>query len=108
MFAHLPDRESNGTLEVVSGGAKGVDSLAESETMGWTYLPEVTFRKFLPAHQSWNGGNGLPGYKVRNMQITEYCDELICIRSQESCTFGSGWTANYAEQIGKPVKRIYV
>jgi len=90
--------------QVVSGGAKGVDTLAEMEA----HLVGAFFQAILPQHQSWEGGNGLPGYKARNIQIADICDQLVCIRSKTAETYGSGWTADYAEGLGKPVRRLYV
>ena len=90
--------------QVVSGGAKGVDTLAEMEAD----LVGIPFLKFLPQHQSWGGGNGLPGYQARNIQIANHCDQLVCIRSKTAETYGSGWTADYTEGLGKPVRRLYV
>lgn len=103
----MADPQFGPGLEIVSGGATGVDSVAESEAYCFASYG-VTFRKFKPAHNSWNGGNGLPGFKARNIQIAQYCDELVCIRHLDSATYGSGWTADYAEKLGTPVRRLYV
>jgi hypothetical protein len=88
---------------VVTGGAAGVDTIAMDQAKATdTYLdvrwPDV------PKWEQW----GQRGYKARNIEIAERCDELIAIRSLQSKTYGSGWTADYAESIGKKVRRYYV
>lgn len=99
-----------GEEQVVSGGAKGVDSIAEEVAN----LYGIPVKTFLPDIPKWEGhydsflGQYLKGFKDRNKQIAEYCDTLIAIRSRFSTTYGSGWTADYAEEIGKEVFRYYV
>lgn len=83
---------------VVSGGAAGIDSLTEALTIEL----DLPFNKFLPEKQEWEF------FKKRNKLIAETCDHLIMVRSKQSKTYGSGWTADYAEEIGKEVFRYYV
>jgi hypothetical protein len=84
----------------VSGGAPGVDIIIED------YCEELDrgFRRFLPENPRWEPS----GYKARNILIAEACDELMCIRDSGSPTYGSGWTADYTETLGKPVTRITI
>jgi cytoskeletal protein RodZ len=102
---------------VISGGARGVDTMAEviAREMG---IPVMQFR---PQQVSWDAmpmgepveavaDNGMivtvpGGYKARNMKIAESCDCLVRIASSTTKTYGSGWTADYAERIGKRVVR---
>lgn len=80
---------------VISGGALGVDqtSIECAERFG-----ELT-KEYLPEGQSWYH------YKKRNILIAEACTHLLCIRSSQSKSYGSGWTADYAEKLGKTVWR---
>ena len=81
---------------VVSGGAKGADSMAANIAMGEFGLPVI---ECLPAQPGWQW------YKPRNLLIAEICTALVCIRSRYSTTYGSGWTADKAHEMGKPVTR---
>jgi predicted Rossmann fold nucleotide-binding protein DprA/Smf involved in DNA uptake len=83
---------------VISGGAEGVDSIA-------VYVAQdlfVPFEEFLPEGKGWLF------YKRRDAEMAEECDTLLMVRSRQSLTYGSGWTADYAESLGKPVFREYV
>jgi len=105
---------------VVSGGAVGVDSIAVvvARELG---IPTM---EFLPEMQTWDyTGAGLMkepievfdengvqikmpgGFKQRNIKVAEICDCLVRISSATTKTYGSGWTADYAERIGKRVHR---
>jgi len=54
---------------LVSGGARGVDSIAEEVAQGLGIQLEV----HLPKSMKWED------YKKRNIEIAESCDKLICI-----------------------------
>lgn len=98
---------SQDELIVVSGRSPkgGVDILAEDIAVNTFYLDTVIFE---PELHQWADENGKEGYKSRNMKIAKECDVLLCIRSEQSKTYGSGWTADYAERIGKKVYRVTV
>ncbi len=83
---------------IVSGGAKGIDSLA---AVFAKYLG-IGLIEFLPKNKRWRP----EGYAARNLQIAEACTHLLVIRHRLSTTYGSGWTADRAEEMGKTVKRI--
>lgn len=86
---------------VVSGGADGTDTLAEvaAEILG--YPTKI----FLPDNRRWEPD----GFKARNILIAEKSDVLYCIRSRQSQTYGSGWTADYYEKTtGRLPYRIFV
>ena len=82
---------------VVSGGAPGIDRLAEGLANAHA-LPTLV-RK--PRNPRWEPH----GYKERNIQIAETCTHLLAIRHTSSTTYGSGWTADYAERLGRQVRR---
>lgn len=93
-WKHLPH------FEVVSGGAPGVDTIAHQAAI----QHEVRFKIFFPNNHRWEPD----GFKERNTQIAMYCDSLIRVSTTDCKTYGSGWTADYAEQLGKPVMRYWV
>lgn len=84
---------------VVSGGARGVDTIAreEAEAAG---VPVV---EHLPARQRWGDG-----YRPRNLRIVEDCTHLLRVACRESTTYGSGWTADRAEEAGRVVERRFL
>lgn len=105
---------------IVSGGAGGVDSAAArlAREMG------ITLVQFLPSRKTWDSPvEGDPveavtpegmdiivsgGFKQRNQRIANACDCLVRIASMNTKTYGSGWTADYAEKLGKKVTRFTV
>ncbi len=82
---------------VISGGARGIDSLAVSiaKDRGFKVM------EFLPANSRWEPNS----YKDRNLLIAETCDALVRISHHASKTYGSGWTADRAEEMDKLVLR---
>ena len=103
---------------IVSGGAKGVDQMAVrvAEELG------IAAMEFVPEHVSWDAAPTMKnpieqivdygmrvvvpgGFKIRNEKIAEACECLVRIASQTTKTYGSGWTADRAEQLGKRVYR---
>lgn len=61
--------------EIVSGGAKGVDSFAEA----WAKLHLIPVKIFKP---DWSAGKKAGA--LRNRQIVDYCDELIAFWDGQS------------------------
>ena len=57
--------------EIVSGGARGVDTLGEE----WAYVHKVPIKKFLA---QWNKYGRSAGFK-RNVEMAEYADALIAV-----------------------------
>jgi len=126
----VPDYQSAGLVKqailehkpkvVISGGARGVDTIAVviAREMG------ITTIEFKPQVPSWDAvergeageeanDNGMTvlvpgGFKSRNMKVADACDCLVRISSAGTKTYGSGWTADYAERIGKCVHRYTV
>lgn len=88
---------------VISGGAAGIDTLAAdvAGTLGYTeaagtlviYAPRV--RRF----------HGPGGYRERDQIIAEQCTHLLRLACWKATTYGSGWTADHAESIGRHVVR---
>lgn len=79
--------------KIVSGGAPGVDTLAERVAV---HLG-VPFEAFLPRVKAWAAPGG---FRDRNMQIVGACTRLLCLRSVQSRTYGSGWTADERQSGG--------
>lgn len=98
-FSYSPD-------VVISGGAIGIDSLARGRVTAWNRDQEwnINFIEFLPENPRWDP----EGFKDRNIKIAEDCTHLLCIRTTQSTTYGSGWTADQAERLGKTVWRIKI
>ncbi len=93
LWEHVPD-------EFISGGATGIDALAEA----CADLIGVPKKIYLPENNRWEPD----GFKKRNIIIAKECDALLCIRSEQSTTYGSGWTADRAEEMGKTVWRVKI
>lgn len=85
---------------IISGGAEGIDNVADQ--IAW--LREIEFIPHLPKNKRWEP----EGYKERNLLIAQDCTHLLCIRSSQSTTYGSGWTADRAEEMGKIVWRVQI
>lgn len=85
---------------IISGGAEGIDIIADN--VAW--VRDIQFIRHLPIHNRWEP----EGYKERNTKIAEDCTHLLCIRTQQSTTYGSGWTADLAERLGKTVWRVII
>ena len=83
-------------LEIVSGGAKGLDKLAEK------YAEERGFKMkvFLPDYETYSG-------KVaplkRNHQIVEYADMLVAFTTGSN---GTAYTIKLAEKKGIPIRIV--
>jgi hypothetical protein len=89
---------------VISGGCPkgGVDVWARdiAGVYGYT-IPRGDFVEHLPAHERWQPD----GYKARNSTIAASCSHLLRIAARGSPTYGSGWTADQAERLGRLVVR---
>lgn len=85
---------------IISGGAVGIDTLASS--MADEY--DIPKRIHLPKNNRWKPD----GFQDRNLLIATDCTHLLCIRTSQSTTYGSGWTADRAEEMGKTVWRVTI
>ena len=86
-----------GVTEIVSGGAAGIDFLAEKHA-DENNIPK---KIFLPEYEKF--GRRAP--LLRNIQIVDYADMVVAIWDGKSK--GTGFTVNYAKKVGKPLK-IYM
>ena len=84
---------------VISGGAKGIDSMAAERARAWG----IEVWEFLPAFPRWEDG-----YKPRNLEIARECDALVRIAARGSRTYGSGWTRDRAAEMGKPTEEFLI
>lgn len=84
-------------IEIVSGKAKGADSLGE------LYAKESEYKlKEFPADWSMHGnGAGI----IRNEQMGDYAEALIAFWDGKSK--GTNHMINYMKKLGKPVKIVY-
>lgn len=82
---------------VISGNAKGIDSLAASVARA----RGIEVVEYLPKVQRW-----YDGFKPRNIKIAENCDMLVRVALIGGKTYGSGWTRDYAEKLGKPTEEF--
>lgn len=86
---------------VISGGAPGIDTIAAEEAE----MDKIPVLELRPTVQRWT----LPGgFRDRNIRIAEECTHLVRIANRFTRTYGSGWTADYAEKLGRKVFRYYL
>lgn len=105
---------------VISGGAHGVDTIAKEEALAvgvplfvirptalvWNFPVEGSeVVEDLPSHTVIHHPGG---FKQRNEAIAGMCHCLIRVGSETTRTFGSLWTADYAEELGRRVFRYLV
>jgi len=87
---------------VISGGAPGIDSLAEYIAGQFGYTEAAgSMVVHRPQHQRWRPD----GFEARNLLIARDCTHLLRISCYRSRTYGSGWTADQAERAGAEVVR---
>lgn len=102
---------------IISGGAKGVDTIALEIAKGLGFK----IKAYNPEIEEWVPSNGKIGYKKRNLQIANDCDELYCfsvpVRKkkcyhhetlQEHEKTAGCWTARKALQMKKPSQLIVI
>ncbi|MBE7092014.1 MAG: DUF2493 domain-containing protein [Clostridiales bacterium] len=86
---YLPEN----TTEIVSGGAKGVDSCARD----YAIEKNILITEFLPDYKRY--GRGAP--LRRNQQIVDYADEIILFWEGQSK--GSKFVIDYCKKKDKKV-----
>lgn len=91
---------------VISGGADGVDSIAErvAEVAGYSE-DDGTLLIFRPTVRRFHGPGG---YRERDKEIAHTSTHLLRLACLKATTYGSGWTADEAERIGRKVVREQV
>jgi predicted Rossmann fold nucleotide-binding protein DprA/Smf involved in DNA uptake len=82
-------------VQIISGGARGADSIAET----WARRNGVETKIFLPDHKRYRHP-----YHHRNRLIVEACDELVAFWDGRST--GTKYTIDYARRMGKPVRIV--
>ena len=87
---------SKETTEIVSGGAKGVDTLAAE----YARANGIKLTEFLPQYELY--GRAAP--IKRNEEIINYADEIIAFWDGDSK--GTLSVIKYAKKINKPIKII--
>ena len=85
-------RQNHPVTEIVSGGARGVDSLAE-EYAKERNLPITVFKP------DWERHGRKAGF-VRNVQIVNHCDHLLAFWDEKSK--GTKHSIDTARRKGKP------
>lgn len=97
---------------VISGGAKAnltdrAKGLVSIDTEAAIIARDngLVVNEILPTNFHWDG---IGGFKERNQKIGDACVCLVRIASTTTKTYGSGWTADYAERMGKNVERFTV
>lgn len=90
---YLPD----GTTEIVSGGAKGIDTCARE----YALAHEIKLKEFLPEYERF--GRGAP--LKRNLQIIEYADIVLAFWDGKSR--GTKYVIDNCRTMGVEVK-IYI
>lgn len=88
----------NDTELIISGGAKGVDTLAED------YADKHNISKIILRPEYSKYGKAAP--LKRNEKMIEMCDELLVIWDKKSR--GSLFTIKHAQAKAKPVKIVTV
>lgn len=89
--------------EIVSGGAKGADTLAER----FANEHNLPAKIFLPKFKTDPNSQYHPShFHIRNRQIVEYADEVLAFMPPEGSK-GTQSTINYAKKIGKPFTVIH-
>lgn len=113
-FTHQYDWHQNGVVirrvlvllkpeQLISGGAPGLDTLVEQIGGEYGYTEAAgSLLVFRPAVKRWSGEGG---FKARNIRIAEACTHLLRVWCQSSRTYGSGWTADEAQRLGRQVVR---
>lgn len=87
-------------IEVISGGAVGIDSLAISLAK----MRHIATVEYLPRFRRWEPD----GYKDRNLMIATECTHLLRITCHSSKTYWSGWTRDRAKEMGKIIVGDFV
>lgn len=91
---------------VISGGADGVDGIAERVARDIGYREEAgTLIIHRPTVKRFHGPGG---YQERDALIAADCTHLLRLSCRQATTYGSGWTADEAGRLGRIVVRRQV
>lgn len=103
LVCELLTKHASSDLVVITGGAEGVDRIAEEEARELG-VSVVVHRPCQLRHRHVFR----TCYAPRNLAIAEDCDVLVRIADRRSRTWGSGWTAAAAREMGKPVEEVLI
>jgi predicted Rossmann fold nucleotide-binding protein DprA/Smf involved in DNA uptake len=95
---NIGDYIPSGVTEIVSGGAKGIDTLAAQYARG----KGIVLTEFLPDYARY--GKGAP--IVRNKQIAEYADAVLAFWDGKSK--GTADSIRRFRKLGKPIKVVLI
>ena len=84
--------------EIISGGAKGVDTLASE----YAIRNNIKLTEFLPDYKRYGRGTPI----IRNSQIVESCDKLIAFWDGKSR--GTLSSINLAKKLGKELQVVII
>ena len=82
------------TSEIVSGGAKGIDTCAEQ----YARNRNIPIKIFLPEYEKY--GRGAP--LKRNLQIIDYADTVFAF--WDGTSRGTKYVIDKCQEKGKPIK----
>ena len=82
------------TTEIISGGARGVDTLA----VEYARKRGIPVREFFPDYERY----GRKAPLIRNEQIVVACDQVLAVWDGHSS--GTMYTVRLAHSLGKPVR----
>lgn len=85
-----------GVTEIVSGGAKGIDTCAKE----YALKHNIPFKEFLPDYKRYRHGAPLK----RNLQIIEYADYILAFWDGKSK--GTEYTIENCKKMGNKCKII--
>jgi hypothetical protein len=91
---------------VISGGADGSDKLGQEAAAELGYSEDAGTLVILRPRVRRLHGPG--GFRERDEQIAQACTHLLRIFCRGATTYGSGWTADRAEELGAVVVRYDV
>lgn len=94
---HIPSN----TSEIVSGGAKGIDSLAKKYALENTLM----YKEFLPNYEDESLNDKKIAPLIRNKQIVDYADFVLAF--WDGVSRGTAYTIDYCIRTYKPV-RVYI
>ena len=91
---YIPD----GVTEIVSGGAKGIDTIARE----FANRKGISFVEFLPQYNLY--GRGAP--IKRNEKIARYADEVLAF--WDGSSKGTEYTVRFFQKLGKKATVLLV
>jgi len=102
-YAMLCQNIPIGVTEIVSGGAKGADALAEQ----YANEHNLPTKIILPRFQAEPNVGYHPGhYHQRNRQIAEYADQILAFMPTDGSK-GTQSTLNHAQKIDTPYTIVH-